>query len=66
MAARSQVRGRPPLLMTQRRKQVFMAIVDDMASGRSYTYAGIARRCGMSDYRDARRIVQDLKKMGMI
>lgn len=56
-------RGRKPLTMTKRRRQVLEEIRKAHAEGQTVTLARIARRCGLYDYRDARRIVEDLKKM---
>lgn len=57
-------KGRPALAMTHRRQQVLNEIIDAAASGERVTLARLARRCGLYDYREARRIVADLRKMG--
>lgn len=57
-------RGRPPLRMTYRRRQVLEEIRKAAAEGEQVSLARLARRCGLYDYREARRIVEDLKKMG--
>ena len=59
-------RGRKPLQMTHRRKQVLQEIADGMANGEVVTFASIARRCGLYDYRHARRIMNDLRAMGKV
>ena len=59
-------RGRPKLRLTARRRDVLSAYADAAASGGDIRLAEIARRCGLYDYRDARRIVGDLKAMGAI
>jgi len=59
-------RGRPAGLMTHRRQQVLEEIADAVAHGESITLARLARRCGLYDYRNARRIMRDLKEMGAI
>lgn len=56
-------RGRPAGRMTHRRRQVLMAIADAAAEGRRPSLASVARRCGLYDYRDARRIVRDLSRI---
>lgn len=52
--------------MTRRRQQVLEALVDAAAQGEHISLSKIARKVGVNDYRDARRIVADLKKMGHI
>jgi hypothetical protein len=59
-------RGRPKLVMTHRRQQVLQDMVDCAAQGQRVTLASLARRCGLYDYRHARRIVNDLKNMGAL
>jgi hypothetical protein len=57
-------RGRKPNQMTTRRRQVLTEIADAVAHGERVTLASLARRCGLYDYRDARRIMRDLQRMG--
>lgn len=57
------MRGRPKLVMTQRRKQVLEQLA---RSGGRISLAEVARRCGLYDYREARRVTDDLRKMGAI
>jgi hypothetical protein len=57
-------RGRKPNQMTHRRRQVLDEITEAVAHGERLTLASIARRCGLYDYRDARRIMRDLQRMG--
>jgi predicted DNA-binding transcriptional regulator YafY len=59
-------RGRPKLTMTHRRRQVLLELADCVASGEKVTMAALARRCGLYDYRDARRIIRDLNRMGAV
>jgi len=59
-------RGRPAGLMTHRRRQVLEQITAAVSSGERVTLARLARGCGLHDYRDARRVMTDLKKMGAI
>lgn len=59
-------RGRPRLQMTRRRRQVLECLRERAKSGERVTMANLARRCGLYDFRDARRIVKDLRDMGHI
>lgn len=59
-------RGRPAGRMTLRRRQAFDAITEAAANGESITPAHLARKIGVYSYRDAKRIVGDLKKMGAL
>lgn len=59
-------RGRPANVMTQRRKQVLEAYSEQAASGVPVRLAELARRCGISDYRNAKRVVADLRRMQAI
>jgi hypothetical protein len=52
--------------MTRRRRQVLLELADLAASGERVTMAELARRCRLYDYRDARRIVKDLNRMGAV
>jgi hypothetical protein len=56
-------RGRPRGQMTHRRRQVLKALADASAQGERLSFANIARRCGLYDYREARRIVNDLRRL---
>lgn len=56
-------RGRPAHQMTHRRQQVLAAIGDAIANGERVNLSHLARRVGLYDYRDARRILADLKAM---
>lgn len=59
-------RGRPPGQMTHRRRQVLEEYIDAAQEGRRISWAELARRTGLYDYREARRIVSDLKGMGAL
>jgi hypothetical protein len=59
-------RGRPKLVMTHRRRQVLNHLTDCALNGERVTMAELARRCGLYDYRDVRRIVRDLNRMGAV
>lgn len=59
-------RGRPKWRMTKRRRQVLRKLIDCAANGERLTMAELARRCGLYDYRHARRIVKDLTYMGEV
>lgn len=57
-------RGRPSGVMTHRRQQVFDEMTKAAERGERITLASLARRCGLYDYRHARRILNDLREMG--
>ncbi len=59
-------KGRPAGAMTTRRRQVLDALADAAEGGERVTWARIARRCGLYDYRAARRIARDLEAMGRL
>lgn len=59
-------RGRPSGQMTHRRRQVLEEYIDAAQDGERISLARLARRCGLYDYREARRIVADLQKIGVI
>jgi hypothetical protein len=52
--------------MTHRRRQVLNHLTDCALNGERVTMAELARRCGLYDYRDVRRIVRDLNRMGAV
>lgn len=52
--------------MTRRRKQVLAAYVEAAAEGMVPRWTELARRCGIYDYRNAKRIVKELKQLGRI
>jgi hypothetical protein len=52
--------------MTHRRQQVLGEFADMAAQGQRISLASLARRCGLYDYRHARRIVNDLREMGAL
>jgi predicted ArsR family transcriptional regulator len=54
---------RPRNAMTRRRQQVLIIICE--TEGR-VSLSEVARRCGLHSHRDARRIVRDLNKMGLM
>jgi hypothetical protein len=55
-------RGRPPA----KREAVRACIAEHHARGHLVSLSRIARECGLYDYRDARRIVDDLKSLGAV
>lgn len=59
-------KGRPKFTMTHRRRQVLSEYADLAAQGEPVRLAEIARRCGLSDYRNARRVLRDLRAMGAV
>jgi hypothetical protein len=58
--------GRPPLQMTRRRLDVLHEYSQAIEAGERISLAELARRCGLWSYRDARRIRDDLRRMGRI
>lgn len=58
--------GRPKNAITARRKQVLDELCVAAAEGRRVTLSELARRCGLYDYRHARRIKRDLEQMRAI
>lgn len=54
------------MMMTKRRRQIFDAYCDLAFHRRPVSYAELARRCGLFSYRDARRIVSDLRRMHVL
>lgn len=59
-------RGRPAGVMTHRRTQVYEEMVRIASEGGEVRLARLARSCGLYDYREARRIVADLRKMDRV
>lgn len=59
-------RGRPAQQMTPRRQAVLDCIATYRDRGYLVSLSRIARDCGLTDYRNARRITNDLKNMGAI
>ena len=57
------MRGRPKGAITHRRAQIMQEMATAAASGERISFASLARRVGLYDYRDARRIVRELQKM---
>lgn len=59
-------RGRPAGRMTPRRKAVLDCISAYQERGFHVSLSRIARDCGLTDYRNARRVVVDLRNMGAL
>lgn len=59
-------RGRPKGQMTKRRQEVLYALGEQIAAGERVNYSRIARACGLYSHNDARRIVADLKDLGVV
>lgn len=59
-------RGRPRNAITRRRKQVLDQLCERASDGARISLGELARRCGLHDYRSARRIVRDLEKIGAV
>ena len=57
------MRGRPTGQMTQRRRQVLQTYAEMVSEGERVRLAELARRCGLYSYREARRTLNDLKRM---
>lgn len=52
---------------TRRRQQVLETYVEAAQNGEpAPSLASIARRCGLYDFRDARRVRNDLRRMGRL
>jgi DNA-binding IclR family transcriptional regulator len=45
---------------------MFEQLADCAANGERVSLAELARRCGLYDYRHARRLVKSLKEMGAV
>jgi predicted DNA-binding transcriptional regulator YafY len=52
--------------MTRRRLDVLHEYSQAIEAGERISLAELARRCGLWSYRDARRMLDDLKRMGRI
>ncbi|MBY8825101.1 hypothetical protein [Sphingomonas colocasiae] len=65
-ASRPGRRGRPANIMTTRRRQVLEQYQAAAAAGEPVSLARIARACGMYDYRKVRRVIADLRRMGVV
>lgn len=59
-------RGRPAGTMTPNRQRILAEYLDAIAEGRRVSLAELARRTGMCDFRNARRTLDDLKRMGRV
>lgn len=61
------IRGRPPGQMTLRRRLVLEAIEAAVSRGDPVpSLSALARRCGLYDHHEARRVRNDLRKMGRL
>lgn len=58
--------ARPANLMTHCRRKVLEEITEAAAHGEHISLARLARRCGLYDYRHARRIKRDLERMSVL
>jgi len=52
--------------MTFRRQQMLEKYADLTRSGERVSLARMARECGLCDYREARRVLGDLRKLGAV
>lgn len=63
VAHKNRSRGRPP----RARERVLVEIRASVRDGGDIpSLASLARRCGLYDFRDARRVLRDLRRMGMV
>ena len=60
------VRGRPRLVMTHRRRQVLEELMEGAASGKRISLGELVRRCGFYGREDLKRVIRDLKAMGLV
>lgn len=58
--------ARPAGAMTRRRQQVLAHHQEAAMRGERISLARLARTCGLYDYRDAKRILNDLRKIGAV
>lgn len=58
--------ARPAGTMTRRRQQVLAQHQEAAMRGERISLARLARTCGLYDYRDAKRILNDLRKIGAV
>jgi len=52
--------------MTRRRQKVLERYIDASTNGERISLARMARECGLNSYRDARRTLRDLERLGAI
>lgn len=57
--------GRPKGQMTRHRKAILHEIAAACERGEHISLAELARRTGMYDYRDARRVLQEIQRYGL-
>lgn len=60
------MRGRPAGKMTHRRRLVLERYSEAANAGERISLARMARECGLNSYRDARRTLQDLQRIGAL
>lgn len=58
-------RGRPAGQMTHSRRAVLREMAIAAEHGERITMAELARRCGLFDYRIARRALRDIERYGL-
>lgn len=59
-------RGRPKLTMTHRRRQVLNELIEQSATGQRVSLGHIMRRYGFYGREDVKRVIRDLKTMGLV
>lgn len=52
--------------MTRRRREILAAHQAMVADGAHVSVSRLARICGLYDYRDAKRILADLRRLGAL
>lgn len=60
------MRGRPAGQMTHRRQQVLERYITMAKTGERISLSRMARECGLHSYRDARRTLNDLRKLELL
>ena len=66
--ARGSKMGRPKgsMVMTHNRRRILAEMAEASARGERISLAELARRTGLDSYRDARRTIKDIKRMGAL
>lgn len=65
-AGENMKRGRPKLTMTPLRERVRNEYLEALSNDRLISLSRLARNCGLDSYRDARRVMNDLRQMGAV
>lgn len=59
------MRGRPTGQMTHNRRAILREMAEASERGERISLAELARRCGLHDYRKARRTLDDIRRYGL-